>query len=150
MHLLVEAKDESALSRGMNSLGVRLVRLLKRLWASVGEVVVGNVLADRYHALILKTPRAVRNAIVYVLQNGRKHDAWRLARPDPYSSGASFDGWELGRHPERQAAPWDRGRSDADSKPRARPWTARPRTWLLAVGWRRHGLIQLSEAPAAA
>jgi REP-associated tyrosine transposase len=150
VHMLVEAKDEGALSRGMNSLGVRLVRRLKKLWRSVGEVVAGSVLADRYHALILKTPRAVRNAVVYVLQNGRKHDAWRVARPDPYSSGAGFDGWELGRHPERHTAPWDRGRSGADSNPRARPWSARARTWLLAVGWRRHGLIQLAEAPAAA
>jgi hypothetical protein len=26
---------------------------------------------------------------------------------------------------------------------------AKPRTWLLAVGWRRHGLIDPAEVPGA-
>ena len=74
LHMLVEAEDERALSRGMNSLAVRLVRRLKKLWASVGARVEGRVLADRYHARILRTPREV-HALVYLLQNGRKHDS---------------------------------------------------------------------------
>jgi len=152
LHLLVEAKDERGLSRGMSSLSVRLVRRLKKLWASAGETVEGRVLADRYHARILKTPREVRNALVYLLQNGRKHDAWRPARPDPYSSAASFDGWLLGaRHAERHAdSERRRGPRAAESDSRLPPWVARARTWLLAVGWRRHGLIDLAEAPRAA
>ena len=152
-HMLIEAKDELALSRGMNSLSVRLVRRLKKLWASAGTPVEGRVLADRYHARILRTPREVRNALVYLLQNGRKHDAWRLARPDPYSSASSFDGWLLGASRSELGNEHGcryRGRSVAESNPPLPPWVARARTWLLAVGWRRHGLIRLTETPAAA
>ena len=93
LHRLVEAKDERALSRGRNSLAVRARAPAEEPVASVGARVEGSVLADRYHARILRTPREVRNALVYLLQNGRKHDSWRLARPDPYSSASSFDGW---------------------------------------------------------
>ena len=35
----------------------------------------GSVFADRYHDRVLKTPREVRNALRYVLGNGRKHAA---------------------------------------------------------------------------
>jgi REP element-mobilizing transposase RayT len=147
VHMLIEAKDERALSRGMNSLAVRLVRRLKKLWASVGARVEGRVLADRYHARILRTPREVRNALVYLLQNGRKHDAWRLARPDPYSSASSFAGWRGDLHDAERRA---RERRDAESEAELAPWAARARTWLLSRGWRRHGLIDFEEAPAVA
>ena len=85
---------------------------------------------DRYHARSLETPRAVRIALVYLLQNGRKHGAWVARRPDPYSSGEMFDGWS--------------GGEDAQTSPRVLP---RARTWLLSVGWRRHGLIDPREVP---
>ena len=52
----------------------------------------GRVWTDRYHARALRTPREVRTALVYVLQNFRKH----LRAPavvDPCSSGPWFDGW---------------------------------------------------------
>ena len=147
VHMLVEARDERALSRGMNSLTVRLVRRLKKLWASVGARVEGRVLADRYHARILRTPREVRNALVYLLQNGRKHDSWRLARPDPYSSAASFDGW---RGDRRDAERRERERRVAESEAELAPWVSRAWTWLLSFGWRRHGLIDFAEAPAVA
>ena len=90
---------------------------------------------------------------MYLLQNGRKHDSWRLARPDPYSSASSFDGWLPSRH---VGADWSErgyrymGPSAAESNPPLPPWVARARTWLLAIGWRRHGLIDLAEAPRAA
>ena len=145
--MLVEAQDERALSRGMSSLSVRLVRRLKKLWASVGTPLEGRALADRYHARILETPREVRNALVYLLQNGRKHDSWRLARPDPYSSAASFDGW---RGDARDVERRERERRDADSEAELAPWSARARSWLLSFGWRRHGLIDFGEAPAVA
>src|SRR6185503_9880054 len=130
LHLMVEAKDERALSRGMNSLAVKLVRGLNKLWRRCGRV-----FADRYHARSLETPRAVRIALVYVLQNARKHGAWIAERPDPYSSGPSFEGWRDGSGGASR---------DAHSSP---AWLLRARTWLLSVGWRRHGLIDLRETP---
>ena len=126
LHALVEAGDERALTRGMTGLAVRVARGLNRLWRRAGAV-----FSDRFHARILRTPREVRNALVYVVQNARKPGAWRARRPDAYSSGPCFDGWkECGKY--------------ADSSARI---LARARTWLLSVGWRRHGLIDPMELP---
>src|SRR6185503_5504499 len=61
VHVLAEAKDE------------------RELWRRAG-----SVLQDRYHARILRTPRAVRTALIYVIQNARKHDAWRVLMPDVF------------------------------------------------------------------
>jgi REP element-mobilizing transposase RayT len=87
LHLVCEAQDERALSRGMKGLCVRIARALNRLWHRVG-----SVFSDRYHAHVLKTPREVRYALNYVLHNAARHGA-RLVGPDPCSSGAWFDGW---------------------------------------------------------
>ena len=90
----------------------------------------GDVFADRYHADAVDTPAAVRNLLVYVLDNGREHRTWLAASPDPFSSGDQFEGW----------ADW----KGADSKKR---WLPRARTWLLLDGWKRHGLISIRESP---
>jgi REP element-mobilizing transposase RayT len=131
LHMLVEAQHERSLSRGMNALAVRLVRGLNTLWRRIGRV-----LADRYHARALLTPRAVRTALVYVLQNARKHGAWIAKVPDVYSSGSSFNGWRSGTTGVRDAVS-------------SRPWIVRARTWLLKIGWRRYGAIGVLEAPAS-
>ena len=126
-HLIVEAADERALARAMKGLLVRIARGLNRLWNRCG-----SVLDDHYHARVLKTPREVRNALVYVLQNAHKHGV-HLGGPDPCSSRLSFDGW---KHLSRGAI------SSTTSA------FARARTWLLSVGWRKHGRIAISERPA--
>jgi len=77
------------------------------------------------------SPREVRSALVYVLQNGRKPGAWSARCPDVFSSGRWFEGWR------------DGGAESGRPLPRAR-------TWLLNLGWRRRGLIGLLELPAAA
>src|SRR5204863_6356859 len=64
IHMVVEAADEQALGRAMKGLWVRIARALNRLWYRSG-----SALDDHYHARALKTPREVRNALVYVLQN---------------------------------------------------------------------------------
>jgi REP element-mobilizing transposase RayT len=129
MHLIVEAVDRDALSRGVKGLEVRIARRLNQIAERRGRV-----FGDRYHAHQLKTPREVRAALAYVLLNHRRHgDARASAAIDPCSSGMYFDGW---RTPIR-APP-----SDRDEAP-----VAVPRTWLLSVGWRRRGLIGLSEIP---
>jgi REP element-mobilizing transposase RayT len=128
MHLIVEARDRYALSRGMQGLGVRLARALNRVWRRSGRV-----LADRYHARPLRSPREVRNALGYVLRNARKHGL-ALVGADPCSSGPWFDGWlEAGR---------------GDRAEVERPgWLRAARTWLLAHGWRRWGLLDIDGWP---
>ena len=127
VHLLVESDGVMALGRGMQGLTVRLAKSVNRLTGRHGRV-----WRDRYHVRALATPREVRNALAYVLLNIRKH------RPgtsgiDPCSSGPWFTGWR-----ERFRLP-----------PGTAP-VARPRTWLLCVGWRRWGRLSLSEAPKSA
>lgn len=127
VHLLVEAEHRQALARGMIAVGSRLARAVNRIFRRTGPV-----LSDRYHFRALKTPREVRNALRYVLLNARRH-ARRLgnAMPfDPASSGRWFDGWSVGVAHETAPRP-----------------VARARTWLLAVGWRRHGLIDPADVP---
>ncbi len=123
VHLVVEAEHAASLSRGMQGLAVRMARALNRAWKRCGQV-----FAERYHAHVLRTPREVRNALAYVLRNARRHGAWlRRGAVHAFSSGAWFDGWS------------DRRRCfshEDDDTP-----VARARTWLLAVGWRRHGPI---------
>jgi REP element-mobilizing transposase RayT len=134
-HLLVEASDEKALASGMKSIGARVARALNRVFGRSGPVLDG-----RYHHRLLRTPRQVRNALAYVLLNVRKHWANRTGAPPPprldaASSAVWFDGWR--RMPPR--AP--------DPGPAA---VATPRTWLLRIGWRRHGLIDIAEVPGGA
>jgi len=130
-HLLVEAASRDALARGMKAVGARLARAVNRVFRRVGPV-----LADRYHLRVLKTPREVRNAIRYVLLNARHH-AKRLAgrvQLDPASSARWFDGWVTA--------------TSAGELSEQRP-VARARTWLLAVGWKRHGLIDPADVPGS-
>ena len=97
-------------------------------------VLKGKVFTDRYHAHVLRTPREVRNALVYVLQNARRHGARLRGRLDPYASGFWFEGWKEGL--PRLVGEWE-----------PRP-VARARTWLLKAGWRKRlGLIGREELP---
>jgi REP element-mobilizing transposase RayT len=123
LHLVADAQDARAIARGMQGLLVRVAKALNRLWGRRG-----TVLADRYHARILRTPREVRQALVYVLQNARKHGA-RITGIDACSSGPWFGGWR-------------------DRVARAPSPIAAARSWLLTRGWRRGGLISTSECPA--
>jgi len=124
LHLIVEADDASALSRGMQALSIRMVHAVHRALGAGG-----SVFADRYHAHQLKTPRETRTALLYVLQNWVKHG--KGGDYDPSSSAFSFDGWA--RPPPSTVE---------------RPGVARPRTWLVRVGWKHHGLLRPGERPA--
>jgi putative transposase len=131
VHLLVEAADKDALSRGARGLSIRLARAVNRLLGRSGRL-----WGDRYHARSLVTPREVRHALVYVLMNWRKHV--RGARGlDPCASAFWFDGWQTS---VRVRAPpmWN-----AEDVPPVAP----PRTWLGAAGWRRYGLVGVGERP---
>jgi REP element-mobilizing transposase RayT len=120
LHLIVEAPDAEALSRGMQGLAVRIARRINRHMRRQG-----TVFKDRYHARALKTAWQVRIALRYVLLNARKHSQsqrWqqecRLAQTstvaafdrfratpfpvgpehcphiDPFSSALWFSGWK--------------------------------------------------------
>ncbi len=130
LHLLVEARDACSLACGMQGLLVRLARRLNRLWRRRGSIV-----ADHYHARILRTPREVRHALAYVLNNARKHGC-HLAGIDPFTSGLAFDGWK-----ESSAGPPDKFECGGT------PPVMTARTWLLSHGWRRHGLVAMAEIP---
>jgi REP element-mobilizing transposase RayT len=128
LHLIVEAADKRALSRGMQGLAIRLARRVNR---ALGRS--GGMFADRYHARALGSPREVRNALAYVLLNRQRHGVFAASNVDPCSSGATFDGWARGFKP---AGPLEEAEL-----------TASPRSWLLAEGWRRRGLIDPREVP---
>jgi REP element-mobilizing transposase RayT len=136
LHLLVEARDREMLARGIQGLLVRIARALNKLWARKGKV-----FGDRYHGHILRSPREVRHALRYVLQNARKHAAAgrEVDVPqaiDVYSSAPWFDGFrETLRIRNLEAV--------------IRP-VADARTWMLTIGWRRHGLLSVHELPATA
>ena len=93
IHMVVEADDHQALSRGMLGMEVRMARSLNRLMQRRGKV-----FSDRYHAHVLRTPSEVRRAVSYVLGNHQKHQR-EWGNPilsgycDPYSSAyATTDG----------------------------------------------------------
>lgn len=142
IHLIVEAEDRRALWEGMKAFGISVAKKINALIGErTGERRRGPVFADRYHAVILTTPRQVRNTIAYVLQNWKHHGEHRkpMQRPwkiDPYSSAISFDGWK-----ELDGIPF---RVPGGYEPM---FVWRPRTWLLKVGWRRWGLISIREIP---
>src|SRR5262249_33939996 len=125
VHLLVEA-EPCGLRRGVQGLTIRIAKAINRTLRRRGKV-----WGDRYHARALTTPREVRHALVYVLQNWRKH--LRGVRGlDPRSSAGWFTGWRTALAAPPGPAP-----------------VVRARTWLASVGWRRCGLLGMEESPHA-
>jgi REP element-mobilizing transposase RayT len=130
LHLIVEAGGAGALSQGIRGLSVRLARRINVLLGRRGRLFV-----DRYFLRVLRSPRQTRAALMYVLLNARRHAQQRGQRlawnwVDGCSSGPWFDGWKGGQ-----------------ARPEEEPPVAAPRTWLLAVGWRRHGPIPKNAVP---
>ena len=125
-HLIVEARSKHALANGMKSIGTRLAHAVNRVARRSGPVLDG-----RYHHRVLRSPREVRRALAYVLLNARLAKRGRapgaaVTSLDPASSARWFDGWRPQLTIHMHAA-------------RGSPEVGRPRTWLLRVGWRRHG-----------
>lgn len=140
IHLLVEAADTRELSRGVQGLAVRVARYVNDFLGRRGRF-----WADRWHGRELTSPRAVRNALLYVLANFRKHARATVAPGvDAFSSGMHFDGW----HPrERLRLVTVQGAErPPPSDPRS-PCVTPARSWLAKVGWRRHGELRIAEEP---
>jgi REP element-mobilizing transposase RayT len=144
IHLIVEADSRCALSKGIHGFSISAARQInKAITARGGDRRTGRVIADRYHSRPLTSPRAVRNAIAYLLGNWRHHgeDRAPMARTwkvDPFSSGAVFFDWkELEDSPVLWPLP-----------PTYHPLIVfRPRTWLLQSWPRFHPLISVYEVP---
>ncbi len=119
MHLMVEADSREHLASGMCGLKIRIARALNKVWDRGG-----TVFKERYHSVVLNSPSRVRNALNYIIHNGRKHGIAGLER--------WFDGF-------RDTIPDTRWPSAL----------ARAETWLLTKGWRRRGLLTLVPCPPA-
>jgi len=120
IHLLVETQDRRELARAMQGFAISAAKRLNKMMGRRGAV-----FADRYHSRPLRTPTEVRAALVYVLNNFRKHARYGTPAPDaldPFSSAFAFGGWRAPPPPPTDPHP-----------------TAAPATWLLATGWRRGG-----------
>ena len=122
IHMLCEAKDRDSLARAVQGLCRRVGHALNQLWNRRGPI-----FADRYHDRILTSRRQVRNVLRYILNNDLKHGCATVHDgPDPYSSGAWFDGWCAGL----------RGVVNSVTGP-----MSKAREWLSKKGWRELGLI---------
>jgi REP element-mobilizing transposase RayT len=136
LHLVCEAKDATALARGIQGWSVRVARAIN---ARLGRE--GRLFEERYHSEVLASPRQVRHALCYVLHNARRQGATldpAFGGVDPFSSAWHFDGWR------------ERGWRCGLAPPSGDSPVAPAHTWLLRVGWRRWGLIDVGESPAAA
>ena len=138
LHLIVEADEREALARGIQ-------RLLSRIALALNGIARrrGKVWRDRYFRQDLTSPQQVRNALVYVLFNVRKHAQdsdeevalWRDS-VDPYSSTAWLDGWS------EESRPLAGGLASFGP-----PIVAAPQSWLFRDGWKRRGPIRLTDRP---
>src|SRR5689334_6601337 len=87
IHLIVEADNKRALANGMRAF---MVSAAQHLNTARGRR--GTVFPARYHAVQLTTPKQVRAALAYVLNNWRRHhedregERQRAANVDPYST----------------------------------------------------------------
>jgi hypothetical protein len=133
--VLTEASDERALAAGIGRFEILAAKGINKSLRRKGKV-----FAFRYHRVDITTPRQMRSALAYVLNNWRRHRE-DVTTPgaesvliDPYSTACAFDGWrDLDEVPTWERLP-----------------SAEPTTWLLRVGWRRHGLIGVREVPGRA
>ncbi len=125
--------DGNALRRGVSGLMISFARRYNRALHRKGKV-----WGDRHHRRDLRNPTEVRSTLLYVLQNWLRHGmrVFGDGLVDPYSSAPRFEGWADPHVTFIETEPWP--------KPR-------PRTWLLAIGWKRAGgLLRTSDVPPAA
>jgi REP element-mobilizing transposase RayT len=149
VHLLVEADHKAALASGMQGFQISAAKQLNRAISKgrPGPRRRGSVFPDRYHAVILTSPTQARHALSYVLSNWRRHEEDRVApfcewKVDWFSSAAMFPDWtEYGDEVGLWRGP-----------PSYEPLLVfRPRTWLLAAGWKKcSATISCREVPAGA
>ncbi|CAN5914755.1 hypothetical protein BH11MYX2_BH11MYX2_20360 [soil metagenome] len=141
-HLLVEADGRLELAAGIKGFAVSAAKHINTaVGVRLGRRRTGKVFADRYHVDVITTPRQMRNTLAYVFNHWRKHrvasksPGWCV---DPFSTACMFDGW-------RDGACLDRERYPAEFQHLV---VQQGTTWLLRVGWRRHGLLHWRQTPS--
>jgi REP element-mobilizing transposase RayT len=145
LHLIVESSSKKALAKGMQGFQISAARHLNAaIFEETGVKRRGVVFTDRYHPRALSSPKAVRHALSYVLNNWRRHGEDRRAPStrmvDPYSSGVNFGGWrELDDSPVLFSVP----------KGFSRLTTSVAQTWLLREGWSKSDTISVWEQPGS-
>ena len=140
LHLLAEASDRRALSRGVQGLSIRVAKAINR---RLGRR--GSVFSDRYHARALKTPREARFALRYVLLNARKHERGSSRIPAGFVDGRSSACWFEGWSRPRKLAFYREAAAFGSESP-----VVAAKTWLLRVGFKRAGPIDPDDAPVLA
>ena len=148
IHLIVEADNKLALTRGMQSFITSAAKHINAAFSAQRKLARrrrGSVFADRYHQEIIKSPTQARRTLAYVLNNWRKHreDGASFAKKwtiDPFSSAWIFGGWKEIQH---EPALWQPPPT-YDSLV-----VYFPKTWLLREGWRKSGAISMFEAPSS-
>jgi putative transposase len=142
VHLLVEADNRMALARGMQGFEIAAAKNINAaITKRTGKRRRGTVFPDRYHAVIIRSPRQARNNVAYVINNWLRHGegqkrvaaGWRI---DPFSSAPSFDGF---KNLDARTVEWPETYQPLP--------VCRPRSWLLSEGWKIHGLLRSNEVP---
>lgn len=141
IHLMCEAEDRNALAAGMKAFQCSAAQHLNQeVSRARGTRRRGQVFADRYHVRSISSVRQLRHVLNYVLNNWRHHGARGPSlfdgKLDPYSSAVLFPGWKERTTPTIHIPP--------DYEP---PTVSRPRTWLLAEGYKRARPISVFETP---
>ena len=125
VHLIVEAKDNRALAKGMNA-----------LWAVFGKAIRarlpgrGAVFSGRYYMKVIRSARYMRNALEYVLLNDSKHSG---QGPDYSEFNSAMYFAHFGKLLNRN---WRAPLKWASADPRP-DFLEAPRSWLCREGWRR-------------
>jgi REP element-mobilizing transposase RayT len=144
IHILAEAEDAMALARGLQGFQISAARNINTALRSAGRRRKGSVFADRYYVVVIRSPKQMRCALSYCLNNWRKHREDRSGTPstwllDPFSSAVSFSGW---KELEGMTEPWH---LPATYKPLV---VSPPQSWLLRAGWKLAGPISARDVPA--
>ena len=133
VHMLVEADNDDALSRGMSGLVIRAARALNRVFGRAGRL-----WGDRWHGRALRAPREVRTALAYLLFNARKHGEI------PFGLDGYASTWWAADY---FADPVYREGLAHFAQQRTAPITP-AQTWLLREGWKKRGLLSSEDAAA--
>jgi len=140
IHLIVEADDKAALSKGVRGFSISAARQINIAITARGVRRTGKVISDRFHARSLTSPRAVRNAVAYTL---RVSGVTRTA-------AEAGDAGALGRkHPTVARAKAIDARS-ASSRPAQGAWSRTRPAALSAVSGRSGSWPRRAPAPRRA